>query len=128
VVVGKDESSFLGDDCIRLRAKTRSRVQRSVSWRINVGMELPSSFRLTCQMLCLTASKFLLQPARNVIGRDVTLRCIHSKSVVTATHNDKELADARRWLSNLNADTIPKNLCDISFSRSSGPGGQNVNK
>merc|ERR1712070_1005796 len=25
-------------------------------------------------------------------------------------------------------DTIPRSICDIGFSRSSGPGGQNVNK
>ncbi|KAI9787759.1 MAG: hypothetical protein M1839_000291 [Geoglossum umbratile] len=39
-----------------------------------------------------------------------------------------ELANARQWLSNLCEDTIPKSICSISFSRSSGPGGQNVNK
>ena len=43
--------------------------------------------------------------------------------------DEAELAAARKWLANLDADTIRKNaVCDISFSRSSGPGGQNVNK
>ncbi|KAI5277003.1 hypothetical protein E4T47_00015 [Aureobasidium subglaciale] len=41
---------------------------------------------------------------------------------------DDELDAARRWLANFNAETIPRNICDVSFSRSSGPGGQNVNK
>lgn len=35
---------------------------------------------------------------------------------------------ARRWLENLDSNTIPKKLREVSFSRSSGPGGQNVNK
>ncbi|KAF1988200.1 peptidyl-tRNA hydrolase domain protein [Aulographum hederae CBS 113979] len=42
--------------------------------------------------------------------------------------NDEELAAARKWLANFDAETLPKSLYDFSFSRSSGPGGQNVNK
>ena len=41
---------------------------------------------------------------------------------------DDELDAARRWLATFDAETIPKSICDVSFSRSSGPGGQNVNK
>ncbi|KIJ14434.1 hypothetical protein PAXINDRAFT_135038 [Paxillus involutus ATCC 200175] len=37
--------------------------------------------------------------------------------------------EARSWLSSFRAAaTIPKHLAELSFSRSSGPGGQNVNK
>ncbi|CZT20175.1 related to peptidyl-tRNA hydrolase domain protein [Ramularia collo-cygni] len=42
--------------------------------------------------------------------------------------DEDELKAARQWLSNLDLNTIPRELCDVSFSRSSGPGGQNVNK
>jgi hypothetical protein len=42
--------------------------------------------------------------------------------------SDEELQAARRWLDKLHADTIPKSIGELSFSRSSGPGGQNVNK
>ncbi|KAK4496925.1 hypothetical protein PRZ48_011374 [Zasmidium cellare] len=42
--------------------------------------------------------------------------------------DEDELAAARRWLAQLDPDTIPRDICDVSFSRSSGPGGQNVNK
>lgn len=43
--------------------------------------------------------------------------------------DEEEITAARRWLANLDADTIRNNaVCDVSFSRSSGPGGQNVNK
>ncbi|KAF2144551.1 uncharacterized protein K452DRAFT_266480 [Aplosporella prunicola CBS 121167] len=41
---------------------------------------------------------------------------------------DEDVAAARKWLTGLTPETIPRSICDISFSRSSGPGGQNVNK
>ncbi|EGD84662.2 hypothetical protein H112_08376 [Trichophyton rubrum D6] len=44
------------------------------------------------------------------------------------TASDDELRAARTWLAQLTADTIPRSICAVSFSRSSGPGGQNVNK
>ena len=42
--------------------------------------------------------------------------------------DDEELKRARAWLKAFSTDTLPKSLYDVSFSRSSGPGGQNVNK
>ena len=43
--------------------------------------------------------------------------------------DEAEIDAGRKWLAKLDADTIRQNaVCDISFSRSSGPGGQNVNK
>ncbi|KAJ6115679.1 hypothetical protein N7523_006096 [Penicillium sp. IBT 18751x] len=41
---------------------------------------------------------------------------------------DRDFELARQWLKSLNSRTIPRHLGQISFSRSSGPGGQNVNK
>ncbi|KAJ5978685.1 hypothetical protein N7501_002027 [Penicillium viridicatum] len=41
---------------------------------------------------------------------------------------DQDVQIARDWLKTLNSKTIPRNICEVSFSRSSGPGGQNVNK
>jgi peptidyl-tRNA hydrolase ICT1 len=43
-------------------------------------------------------------------------------------YSEEDLAAARKWLTDLNPDTIPQSLSEITFSRSSGPGGQNVNK
>ncbi|KAF9731276.1 hypothetical protein PMIN06_004977 [Paraphaeosphaeria minitans] len=40
----------------------------------------------------------------------------------------EELQAARQWLARLHAETIPRSIGELSFSRSSGPGGQNVNK
>ena len=42
--------------------------------------------------------------------------------------DEAELDAARKWLSKLDAETIPRTIGEVSFSRSSGPGGQNVNK
>ena len=42
--------------------------------------------------------------------------------------DEASLTTARQWLAKLDPDTIPHSIADISFSRSSGPGGQNVNK
>ncbi|KAK4973321.1 hypothetical protein LTR66_011183 [Elasticomyces elasticus] len=50
----------------------------------------------------------------------------HGKNAVNATED--ELAAARAWLAAFDAETIPRSIAEISFSRSSGPGGQNVNK
>ncbi|KOS39725.1 hypothetical protein ACN38_g9417 [Penicillium nordicum] len=45
-----------------------------------------------------------------------------------ASQADQDVQIARDWLKTLNSKTIPRNICEVSFSRSSGPGGQNVNK
>ncbi|RPB25518.1 hypothetical protein L211DRAFT_806038, partial [Terfezia boudieri ATCC MYA-4762] len=42
--------------------------------------------------------------------------------------DEEGLKEARKWLSSFTPDSIPREYCDVSFSRSSGPGGQNVNK
>lgn len=52
----------------------------------------------------------------------------YASSTANTSATDEELTKARTWLAKLDAETIPQNLFDISFSRSSGPGGQNVNK
>ncbi|KAJ7183306.1 RF-1 domain-containing protein [Mycena filopes] len=45
-----------------------------------------------------------------------------------ALESTQETALAREWLSQFRALDIPKAAVQLSFSRSSGPGGQNVNK
>ncbi|KAL7269407.1 hypothetical protein RUND412_007937 [Rhizina undulata] len=42
--------------------------------------------------------------------------------------DDEKVAQARKWLSSFTEESIPRRSCEITFSRSSGPGGQNVNK
>ena len=41
---------------------------------------------------------------------------------------DDEMKALHLFVKNLTPAQIPKDLCKVSFSRSSGPGGQNVNK
>lgn len=45
-----------------------------------------------------------------------------------ASTEGREIAVARQWLDQMTTETIPRSICDVTFSRSSGPGGQNVNK
>lgn len=42
--------------------------------------------------------------------------------------SEEEHKEARTWLASFNINAIPKKACEVTFSRSSGPGGQNVNK
>ncbi|KAL6950996.1 hypothetical protein ACO0QE_000282 [Hanseniaspora vineae] len=46
----------------------------------------------------------------------------------TCEYTTEDILQAQRWLSNLQASAIPKHMYEQQFSRSSGPGGQNVNK
>jgi hypothetical protein len=59
-------------------------------------------------------------------------RCYGSKSKPATpeanSEEGKEIAAARKWLDAMTPETIPRSICDVTFSRSSGPGGQNVNK
>ncbi len=57
---------------------------------------------------------------------NITRRAITSRAEDTASEDDLE--EGREWLARFTLDTIPKNICDVKCSRSSGPGGQNVNK
>jgi peptidyl-tRNA hydrolase ICT1 len=50
-------------------------------------------------------------------------------TTTTTTPDDDQLRAARAWLAALTPDTLPLGaIGELSFSRSSGPGGQNVNK
>ncbi|KAJ7173938.1 RF-1 domain-containing protein [Mycena crocata] len=47
---------------------------------------------------------------------------------ISALETLEENASARAWIAQFRAAQIPKESIHLSFSRSSGPGGQNVNK
>ncbi|EME77867.1 uncharacterized protein MYCFIDRAFT_33694 [Pseudocercospora fijiensis CIRAD86] len=74
--------------------------------------------------MLLSSSRTIL-PGRT--GLQLT-RCFATRRGGGGDVDEAELQAARKWLKALNPDTIPRELCEISFSRSSGPGGQNVNK
>lgn len=76
------------------------------------------------QVNALRRASVQLGPA--ISWRAGALRTFAAKR--SGDEDEDELRAARQWLSKLDPDTIPRELCDVSFSRSSGPGGQNVNK
>ncbi|KAF9815829.1 hypothetical protein IEO21_04341 [Rhodonia placenta] len=47
---------------------------------------------------------------------------------LASLQNAADSAQAETWINTFKAQAIPKDLVEFSFSRSSGPGGQNVNK
>lgn len=49
-------------------------------------------------------------------------------SQTTSVPSEADLASARKWIATFTFESIPRDIGDVSFSRSSGPGGQNVNK
>ena len=58
-----------------------------------------------------------------------TTPAVQRSLLSTGSASDDELQAARSWLAKLHAEAIPlKAIGELSFSRSSGPGGQNVNK
>lgn len=54
-------------------------------------------------------------------------RCYSTKNK-TPEGISEDHAGARQWLAKFHIDTIPRNFCEVKFSKSSGPGGQHVNK
>lgn len=86
------------------------------------------SFRPTFMRLFMLA---FIRDARNpqllVACTRGSIRAFASKASAD-TGTEEEQRHTREWLSRLNAETIPRRLGEVSFSRSSGPGGQNVNK
>lgn len=66
-------------------------------------------------------------------GFPLSRRFLHSTlpspPLVSSLTTSEHARDARRWLTQFReAGTVPKHLVELTFSRSSGPGGQNVNR
>ena len=55
-------------------------------------------------------------------------RFLSTKPNPSENFSEQDQSDAREWLSKFTIETIPRRLGQLTFSRSSGPGGQNVNK
>ncbi|OJD28073.1 hypothetical protein ACJ73_00529 [Blastomyces percursus] len=77
-------------------------------------------FPFTCLRTAFAARAFL--PTLS------TRQLASSRSPSAQKFTDEKLGTARVWLSQLTPRTIPRNIGEVSYSRSSGPGGQNVNK
>ena len=49
-------------------------------------------------------------------------------STNSPSSDEEEQAAARKWAASFDRQSIPRTLGTVEYSRSSGPGGQNVNK
>ena len=58
----------------------------------------------------------------------INRRFLSTNSYPSEPLKDSDISLIRSWLSSFTRDKIPRRICEVSFSRSSGPGGQNVNK
>lgn len=76
---------------------------------------------LSCHVNNLSPLCHHLRPQRTLASR-------RAAALGDDHDQDEELSAARNWLAKLDVHTIPRHLCDVSFSRSGGPGGQHVNK
>jgi protein subunit release factor B len=74
----------------------------------------------------LTAKVFFRFPLLKRSSKSTFIRAF--SNTVSVHTSDTEFDSARQWLRNFNESVIPKTVGDVSYSRSSGPGGQNVNK
>lgn len=87
---------------------------------------------MSCSQL-RTAPSFLLRTFSHTLPWHATALQFLSRGrshsqLLPSTPSDVELASARKWLVGLESSPFPQDIGDVSFSRSSGPGGQNVNK
>ena len=55
-------------------------------------------------------------------------RSLSSRSRLGDSNNEDEIGTVRNWLAHLKSKPIPESVAEFTFSKSSGPGGQQVNK
>ena len=71
------------------------------------------------------------RPAVPLIDTQALLSCCRkslSGQADALPPDERALRAAREWLTSFKLESIPRNECIVTYSRSSGPGGQNVNK
>lgn len=51
-----------------------------------------------------------------------------TKRWISSLDTPSNIERAKKWIKNFSKESIPKDMLTITFARSSGPGGQNVNK
>lgn len=91
----------------------------------------PRPPRLCCSASALASSASAGPRARANTTTTTSTTTLAAAASPTASPNDSgdALHTARTWLNELHAQTIPiAAIGELTFSRSSGPGGQNVNK
>jgi hypothetical protein len=106
-------------------------IQLSISM-IDVCIYLPAPS--STQALLISESKLMFSlalPRRQIFSRSTLLcRAIHGSNVpptppnLTALETREDTEKARSWIAKFKEITIPRSHVELSFARSSGPGGQ----
>ena len=60
--------------------------------------------------------------------RNPTKFKLHSPGTLKGYQMNDDMRALQNWIQWFTLEKIPQHLCTVTFSRSSGPGGQNVNK
>ena len=68
----------------------------------------------------------LVRSARTSSG-PLFLPAAFSRTASTSA-SEEDFDKARHWYAQLSSSPLPREIGEVSYSRSSGPGGQNVNK
>ncbi|KZT71422.1 hypothetical protein DAEQUDRAFT_724404 [Daedalea quercina L-15889] len=94
---------------------------------------LPFLSRMSTGSLPVGVGTLELRPQAWAIHLVLARRHMHLGRLPPPPHlakleNSSENAQAQAWIDKFKHEEIPKNIVELSFSRSSGPGGQNVNK
>jgi hypothetical protein len=96
-------------------------------WRMELRRRREVTMTTNMQLFRCRPALAIVTAART--PQAVRLRWASARSGNGSSVDEEELQKARAWLAALHADAIPlKTIGELSFSRSSGPGGQNVNK
>jgi len=67
-------------------------------------------------------------PITGTFTRFISTKTVPVPPSLKTLETTAQASEARQWLGAFRSQPIPRDLVELSFSRSSGPGGQNVNK
>ncbi|KAF9460362.1 hypothetical protein BDZ94DRAFT_1300001 [Collybia nuda] len=89
---------------------------------------IPRNLRLSTPHTRLGRLGHVFIPAHLQLARYAHGHSLSAAPRIVALVTPEDTAQARSWVSKFKEETIPRGSVELSFSRSSGPGGQHVNK
>ena len=124
ITTESSKAAFFGtESCNRGRTANTSDAQLPLTRNRN----LPGSTTMLAAWRHVASRSPVLSLRWAVTSRPCS-RTMSSSSRVVLVENDEAIREARTWLTTFTIDALPRNGGTLKFSRSSGPGGQNVNK